>query len=268
MKYFFLVPLCLLFSVGHGQNVLGKISDCEHTACLIGAMKAATNQRGEDEPLPTTKLSQRGFFILVDTNDKTNNFVSVLESGVRHDQYTERDSALMGLIVADWKTLSKKEKLEKMAELSRRNILRADSIHEANQGKIQVRLINNSTDTIAMQMQDWAYICVLQALTKNNEWMPVQYWNFSKCGNSYHHKYILPKSATSFVVDVPNSGNQKTKLRFKILGKSEFYYSNEFSGKINDCEFVENRSKYPGTTFKSEPSYKLDTMRTVVYGLF
>jgi len=109
-------------------------------------------------------------------------------------------------------------------------------------------------------MQDWSYICVLQGLTKGGQWFPLQYWRFSNCGNSYHDKHFPPKTANSFITTIPNKGDYETKLRFKLLGTDKFYYSNEFTGKINYCDFVEDSTNYNDRSSKPEPHYKLDSI--------
>ena len=109
-------------------------------------------------------------------------------------------------------------------------------------------------------MQDWSYICLLQGLTKGGQWFPIQYWRFSTCGNSYYDKHFPPKTANSFITTIPNKGDYETKLRFKLLGIDKFYYSNEFTGKINYCDFVEDSTNYNDRRSKPEPHYKLDSI--------
>ena len=82
-------------------------------------------------------------------------------------------------------------------------------------------------------MQDGSFICVLQGMNKNGEWISLQNWQFSGCGNSYHDKLFPPKAASSFVTTIKKYGNFHTRLRFKLLGVDKIYYSNEFIGAID-----------------------------------
>jgi hypothetical protein len=152
----------------------------------------------------------------------------------------------------NWKTLDKGKKLAILDSVRVVSKQKADAEHLTNnKGKNQVWIINNTSNEISIQMQDWQFICILQALTKDGQWLPIQYWQFSKCGNSYHNKKMAPKTANSFLFTIPNKGDYQTKLRFKLLGTNQFYYSNEFTGKIDYCEFVE---------YGPNPGYKLDSM--------
>ncbi|MNE57953.1 hypothetical protein D3C80_1529510 [compost metagenome] len=121
----------------------------------------------------------------------------------------------------------------------------------------EVWLINNSSDTIEVQMQDGSYVCILEAKNKSHKWKPIEFWRFSRCGNSYYSKRFLPKTANSFLAIHLNKGEYKTKLRYKLLGADKFYYSNEFDGQIEYCQFLEDSSSF---TSRGRPHYKLDTL--------
>jgi hypothetical protein len=224
-------------------------------------MKRAWYELGVDETIPPLNSLGSNFLILVDTNLKATNFISFDEDYLRH-QSNELDTAFLSLLNSDdWEKLSNKQKQEKLVEEKKSYKQHADFAHiRNNQGQIQIWIINNTKDTISIQMQDWSYICVLQGLTKGGEWLPIQYWRFSTCGNSYYDKHFPPKTANSFIMSIPYKGDYETKLRFKLLGTDKFYYSNEFTGKINYCEFVEDSTNYNGRRSKPEPNYKLDSI--------
>lgn len=236
------------------EKVVEETFDCKN-----GDMKPAWYEHGIDEPIPTIQGLQNGFIIVVDSNNQATNFISFDEDYSRR-RSTELDTS--DLYWTDgWKKLTTKQKLEKVKQEKESYLLRADSTHRFNnQGHQQVWIINNSTDSITIQMQDWSFICVLQAKTKNGQWRPIQYWRFSTCGNSYYFKTFPPQTANSFITKLPARGNYKTKLRYKLLGTDKFYYSNEFDGKINYCEFVEDPTNYNGRRGTPLPHFKLDSL--------
>jgi hypothetical protein len=232
--------------------------------CKKGEMTSAWYEHGIDEPIPNIQGLKNGFIIVVDTSYKALNFISFDEDYSR-ERSIELDTTDL-YSTDDWEKLTTKQKLEKVIQEKKLYKIRADSTHILNNhGQQQVWIINNSKDTITIQMQDWSFICVLQAKTKSGNWYPIQYWRFSTCGNSYYLKHFPPKTANSFITKLPNEGDYKTKLRYKLLGTDKFYYSNEFDGTIKYCEFVEdstNLNRRPGTT---QPHYKLDTLINLVW---
>lgn len=227
--------------------------------CKTGQMKSAWYEHGIDEPIPNIKGLQNEFVIIVDTNFKATNFISFDEDYSR-ERSTKLDTSDLSW-TDDWEKLTTKQKLEKVNQEKKSYLIQADSAHILNnQGQQQVWIINNSKDTVTIQMQDWSFICVLQAKTIGEQWYPIQYWSFSTCGNSYYFKHFPPKTANSFVTKLPNEGDYKTKLRYKLLGADKFFYSNEFDGRINYCEFVEDSTNYNNRIGEPQPHFKLDSL--------
>lgn len=227
--------------------------------CKTGQMKPAWYEHGIDEPIPNIKGLQNEFTIIVDTNFKATNFISFNEDYSR-ERSTKLDTSDLNW-TDDWGKLTIKQKLEKVNQEKKDYLIQADSAHILNnQGQQQVWIINNSKDTVTIQMQDWSFICILQAKTKGGQWYPIQYWRFSTCGNSYYAKHFPPKTANSFVTKLPNEGDYKTKLRYKLLGADKFFYSNEFDGRINYCEFVEDSTNYNNGRGELQPHFKLDSL--------
>jgi hypothetical protein len=239
-------------------------SEKEIFVCQKGEMKASWYTMGQDEVALNVNGLKPGFVILVDTTLKAKNFISF------HDSYCRKQSIELDtsdLTWTDgWKNLTTKQKFERVNQEKKEYLIEADSQRILNnQGQQQVWIINNSNNTVSIQMQDWSFICVLQALTKSGKWYPIEYWRFSECGNSYHLKYFPPRMANSFVTILPNYGDYKTKFRYKLLGKDKFYYSNEFEGSINHCEFIENNRSinYPGETLPI--NFKLERFIEMAY---
>ncbi len=251
--------LTFLFASWHTKNETNKKPSKEYFDCTKGLMESAWYENGVDETIPPIKNLSRDLVILVNTNFKAKNFISFNEDYARR-QSTELDTGYLSVLDPEgWQSLSIKEKLEKLTEEKIQYKHQADSLHlKNNQGQNQIWIINNTIDTVSIQMQDWSYICVLQGLTKGGQWLPIQYWRSSTCGNSYYNKHLPPNTANSFVTTIPNRGDYETRLRFKLLGSSKFYYSNEFAGKINYCDFIEDSANYNNRSPKLEPHYKLD----------
>lgn len=250
-------------------SVVGFITSCsrpersteklskDNFDCDKGLMKSAWYEHGVDERIPEITGLNAGFLIFVDTTLTATNFISFKES-YRRKESTSLDTADLQW-VEDWEQFSVMEKLEKVKEERSKSKERADSIHRANnQGQQQIWIINNSEYTVTVQMQDWLFICVLQAKARNEQWYPIEYWRLSTCGNSYYRKTFLPMTANSFITARPVEGNFKTKLRYKILGSDKFFYSNEFDGRIDFCSFVEDSSSYAEET--RQPLFKLDSL--------
>jgi hypothetical protein len=227
--------------------------------CKTGQMKPAWYEHGIDEQIPNIKGLQNEFVIIVDTNSKAKNFISFDEDYSR-ERSNKLDTSDLNW-TDNWEQLTPKQKFEKVNQEKKSYLIQADSAHFLNnQGQQQVWIINNSRDTVTIQMQDWSFICVLQAKTKGGQWYPIQYWRFSTCGNSYGFKKFPPKTANSFITELPNKGDYLTKLRYKLLGENKYYYSNEFEGKINYCEFVEDSTDYNDRYDNKKPHFKLDTL--------
>lgn len=232
--------------------------------CKTGEMQSAWYTMGQDEISPKITGLKPEFIILVDTNLKATNFISF------HEQYNRENSTELDTSDLNWTDgwdkLTIKQKLEKVRKERKSYQIQADSIHLLNnQGQQLVWIINNSKDTVTIQMQDWSFICILQAKTKSGQWNPMQYWRFSTCGNSYYLKHFPPKTANSFITKLPDKGDYKTKLRFKLLGKDKYYYSNEFDGKINYCEFVEDCTHYNTRQGTPQPHFKLERLINLIW---
>lgn len=249
------IYLTLFFCSCNFQNsdkeLIKENFDCSH-----GQMKSAWYQHGSDELHSDIKLLNNKFSIVVDTNHRATNFISSVENYFRERSISLDTSDLNW--TDDWGKLAVQQKFKKVREEKILNRKKADSVHYLNNlGQPQVWLINNSNDTVTIQMQDGSYICTLQAKTRSGCWYSIQYWRFSSCGNSYYEKHFPPKTGNSFITTLPNEGDYNTNFRYKLLGADKFYYSNEFTGRINYCEFVEDSTIYKknGERFH----YKLDT---------
>jgi hypothetical protein len=224
----------------------------------------------EVKALPTT--ARTGFTVLADTSFKAADFISTEERFLRHFS-TASDTTISSYRadwVAPWKRLTKQQRRARIAREQASYARKADSLHTLNnRGRFRVWLLNNSADTIALNTEGESLVCVLQAQNMAKKWQPVQFWRFSSCGNSNIAKYLLPQESISFLASIPRKGNFKTALRYKIAGIKQFYYSNEFEGRIDYGEFKD----YPQFFLDGEGvmrrsthhPFKLDSLPRIVY---
>lgn len=229
--------LCITLLMISSYSTFPGTNEGEQHVCTNGKMCNAWYPHGINETIPNIKAPKNGLVIWVDTSNKASNFVSHYEEYCRRSA-AEKDTLYLSM-ADDWSGLSPKQKRERIQQQQIRYITEADALHKANQGAQQVWIINNTKDTINFQMQDGSYICILQAKTRAGTWKPIEYWDVARCGNSYDFLNLAPNMANSFITSRSDKGNLKTMLRYKLLGVDRFYYSNEFQGIIDECEFVE-----------------------------
>ena len=105
--------------------------------------------------------------------------------------------------------------------------------------KFPVYIYNSTDSTQAIENQDGRLILVQEALTKDNKWKAIEYFEYSGCGNSYG---IIPLPSHSLLMFGINkySGNYKTKLRVRLKSNGQMFLSNEFDGYINIGQFEED----------------------------
>lgn len=253
-----LLTLVSLLAACNHTKLAKEIQIIESFDCEKGEMKPAWYTMGQDEMAPKFNGLTPGFMILVDTNLKATNFISFHEQFAR-EYSTELDTSDISW-TDNWEKLTTKQKSDKVIEKRKNYLIQADSAHILNnQGQQQVWIINNSKHTVTIQMQDWSFMCVLQAKTPKGQWYPIEYWSFSSCGNSYYLKSFPPQTASSFITKLPKEGDYQTKFRYKLLGEDTFYYSNEFDGRMHYCEFVEDSTNYRGRE-NPQPHFKFDTI--------
>lgn len=97
--------------------------------------------------------------------------------------------------------------------------------------------IHNSSDSIqAIEKHDGRLVIIQEALTKNGEWKPIEYFEYSGCGNSYGSIGLDTNSFLLF--GIPKYfGSFDTKLRVRLKTNGKIILSNEFEGSINPGQF-------------------------------
>lgn len=217
--------------------------DCPH-----GLMTLASYQYGRDEAPPSINGLPEKFLIVADTNQKPTNFYSA-EEDEAWELSKSVDTAFLKAACYwegwrnEWDTLTSNQKQQKVLQRREQFKKKAEYLHKVNNnGQMQVWIINNTQESVSFQVWSNEFMCIMEALTKQGQWMPIEYRIFYGCwiGTDLfpRGKWFPPKTANSFVTTIPNKGDYKTKIRFKILGSDRYYYSNSFEGKIDYCSFV------------------------------
>jgi len=220
-------------------------------------------------PSPPPAASQNEFVVIADATRKTKGFVSSTEQWMRQRLAVRANPAAL-YATSPWRELTAQQRQARLMREQDAYRRQADSLHTVNNKRVNylVWLLNNSADVITLDTQDASLFCVLQAQDKEKQWQPIQYWQFSGCGNSYVAKFLLPKERICLLAKSRQQGNFKTKLRYKLAGQKQFYYSNEFEGRIDYGEFTERPSPRPRLVAgKPVAAFKLDSLpRTDYFG--
>ncbi len=109
-------------------------------------------------------------------------------------------------------------------------------LEKTNDSLYSVYVINKTSDSISISTQDWHLFLIQEAKNKNGEWKPVEYWQYSTCGNSYLTKSIKPNGILK-TESLVYFGDFKTEIRFKLLDNNQIYYSNAIHGSVNLSQF-------------------------------
>ncbi len=231
-KIFFaiLLLICVVITTAtSAQSPVGNSKDAP------AQMSYATNEFGTDQQFRPITGGENEFSIISKPSLKPLNFVSAIEKYYL-SQTSTIDTSIFNIMFSNWKTMSNEQKLKLMEQRKLIYAKMADSLHKVNNtGHQLVYMINNTNQEIMLQIQDNSFIGILEAFD-DQKWKPIQYWGHSKCGNSYMLKHI-PKDESILYVSPIHTGNHAVKLRYKVLGRDRFYYSNIFDGYINISEF-------------------------------
>ncbi len=100
-----------------------------------------------------------------------------------------------------------------------------------------IYVVNKTSDSISISNQDWSLFLIQEAKNKNGEWKPVEYWQYSTCGNSYLSENIEPNGILK-TESTAYFGNFNTEVRFKLLNNDRIYYSNPINGFVNLSQFT------------------------------
>lgn len=102
---------------------------------------------------------------------------------------------------------------------------------------ISIFLKNNTKDSVSLSKQDWHLYLIQEAKNENGKWKPIEYWNYSWCGNSYLSEKIESQKILKTETEKYN-GTFETEIRFKFLIDNVIFYSNTLKTKIDLTQFV------------------------------
>jgi hypothetical protein len=118
---------------------------------------------------------------------------------------------------------------------------------EKNADYFTAYIINDNDFCFELTLQDGDLFIIQEAQNRNGEWIPIEHWIYSDCGNSYDNSLILaPKTYASFPIKI-QKGDFKTKIRLKMkdLRSKNIYYSKSFEGMIDQSAFKNPDWKKP-----------------------
>jgi hypothetical protein len=101
-----------------------------------------------------------------------------------------------------------------------------------------VTIRNYSDSTYFFPFQDGKVITIREAEINPGEWLPVEYWVHSWCGNSYDYSRKLEPGKEFGFTAFRMKGSKKVKMRYRVqlAGKGNILYSEPFPGRINICQ--------------------------------
>jgi hypothetical protein len=101
-------------------------------------------------------------------------------------------------------------------------------------------LMNTGNKLIKVTRQDWSLISVKEAINYKDQWMPIEFWSYSNCGNSYYDYTIFPGSILLFKT-YKQFGSTNTKLRLRLKTSTNgIIISEPYEGNIDDTYFILN----------------------------
>ena len=98
-------------------------------------------------------------------------------------------------------------------------------------------LINSTDSVFQMERQDGSLIMIQEAKNEKGEWIPIEHWQHSWCGNSYMNPLVLNPGKQVLVPIKKYSGSFKTELRLKLKVGDKIVYSQAFKGSIDKGQF-------------------------------
>ncbi|MCQ9634773.1 hypothetical protein MP478_12090 [Chryseobacterium sp. WG14] len=109
-----------------------------------------------------------------------------------------------------------------------------DSIHS-------IYIKNNQNKNIQLIPQDNSLYLIQEALTKDKQWQPIEFWGYSTCGNSYDKTMLFFPQQIIRLSSRRYSGEFQTRIRFKLLLDKQVYYSNSVRSAISPEKFKKSK---------------------------
>lgn len=116
-------------------------------------------------------------------------------------------------------------------------------------------LVNTTNSTFTAKRQDGSLIMIQEALDKEGNWKPIEYWVYSGCGNSYFYPLKLDSGKCVLVPIKKYAGNFKTKIRLKFKYSKAVMYSTPFEGAIDEAQFNKETDEVYGILYHGPANY-------------
>lgn len=115
-------------------------------------------------------------------------------------------------------------------------------------------LINTSDSTFSSKLQDGSLLMIQEAMNEKEEWVPIEYWVVSGCGNSYRTLNLKPGQQVMIPIK-KYQGSFKTKIRLKLQTGKEVFYSQTFEGAIELTQFNKETESVGGILYRGPANY-------------
>jgi len=119
-------------------------------------------------------------------------------------------------------------------------------------------LINTTDSTFNASRQDMSLIMIQEALDKDGNWQPIEYWVYSGCGNSYFYPLELIPNTCVLVPIIKYTGDYETKIRLKFKYDKKVIYSTSFNGSIQKSQFKKESKTVNGILYHGPANYLND----------
>jgi hypothetical protein len=116
-------------------------------------------------------------------------------------------------------------------------------------------LVNTTDSTFNAKRQDGSLIMIQEAQDEKGAWLPIEYWVYSGCGNSYFDPLKLDPGKYVLVPVKKYSGNFKTNIRLKFKKGDDLFYSEPFEGSIDKSQFEKETGKVNGILYHGNANY-------------
>jgi hypothetical protein len=100
-----------------------------------------------------------------------------------------------------------------------------------------VFIINETNSKQLLELEDGQVMMIQEAKNENGDWLPIEAWMYSDCGNSYYSLVLEPRQY-GFTRIKQYYGDFVTELRVKMQNGDSFIYSNTFKGRINKSQMA------------------------------
>ncbi|MGV3612569.1 MAG: hypothetical protein ACO1N0_16540 [Fluviicola sp.] len=116
-------------------------------------------------------------------------------------------------------------------------------------------LVNTSDSSFGAKRQDGSLIMIQEALNEDGKWMPIEYWVYSGCGNSYFDPLDLSPGKYVMIPIRKYEGNFETQIRLRFLQGKHLYYSESFKAKIDKSQFERETENVHGILYHGKANY-------------